>query len=256
MAATAARIVEVLAGLRAASARLGTASELRRGRLPLGVPGIDDALGGGLPRGKLTELVGARSSGRMSLALGALAEAQQAGELVAMVDAADAFDPASAQAAGVVLPRLLWVRPTGLVAALKAADRVLDAGGFGLLVLYLAGMPGSSGGRLLVARHLGRPGFERAQPGPERNLEGERNRGSIGSPVWARLQQRAEKSGAAVLLVADHPLAGSFAVATLEARRGRAEWTGLLDGVDGTVRIVRSKLGAPGGVVEVDRAAV
>src|SRR5436309_2687633 len=90
MAATAARISEVLAGLRAASARLCTAAEVRRAHLPLGLDGLDQALGGGLPRGRLTELVGARSSGRMSIALSAIAEAQRAGELAAIVDAADA----------------------------------------------------------------------------------------------------------------------------------------------------------------------
>jgi RecA/RadA recombinase len=236
MAATAARIAEVLAGLRAASARLGTAAQVRRAHLPLGLAGLDQALGGGLPRGKLIELTGARSSGRMTIALGAIVEAQRAGELAAIVDAADAFDPRSAHAAGVVLPRLLWVRPAGFLGGLQAADRVLDAGGFGLLVVYLAGVA--------LTQRLERTPRHRKIPS-----------GGVGAPAWARLQQRAEKSSTAVLLVAEHPLAGSFAVATLEARRGRATWTGLLDGIESTVLIVRSKLGAPGGIVELVRAA-
>src|SRR4051794_19467662 len=86
MAASAARIAEVLAGLRASSARLRTGAELERGVLPSGLSELDGAIGGGLPRGRITELVGARSSGRMSIVVGALAAAQRTGELVALVD--------------------------------------------------------------------------------------------------------------------------------------------------------------------------
>ncbi len=218
MAATAARIAEVLAGLRASSARLRTAAGMERGHLPLGIAAIDEALGGGLPRGRLTELVGPRSSGRMSIALGALAAAQQQGELVAVVDVADAFDPRSAEAAGVTLARLLWVRPRSLVAGLQAADRVLDAGGFGLLVLYLCG----------AAR--------------------QRVRGDV---AWARLAQRTETARAAVLVTGEWAQVGSFAAATLESRRARVHWVGdgagrLLEGSGGQVRVARSKVGLPG----------
>jgi hypothetical protein len=279
MAASAARIAEVLASLRAASARLCTAAEVRRAHLPFGVPALDAQLAGGLPRGKLTELTGARSSGRMTLALSALAATQRAGELVAVVDAADAFDPPSAHAAGVVLPRLLWVRPPGQTAALQAADRVLDAGGFGLVVLYLAGVargkpvaaPSQPAAAIAaihaVTRHHRAVGAELQlvvsnEPRVVRQPEGSafraprRQSSAVASSAWARLQQRAEKAGSAILLVADYPVAGSFSVATLETRRERAEWTGLLDAIHGTVRVVRSKLGAPGAVVELVRAAV
>jgi RecA/RadA recombinase len=221
MAASAAKIAEVLAGLRAASARLRTGAELERGRLSSGVPELDAALGGGWPRGRLIELVGARSSGRMSIVVGALAAAQERGELVALVDGADAFDPRSAAQAGVQLPRLLWVRPTEYVAALQAADRVLDAGGFGLVVAYLCGMNG--------------------------RVRGEN--------AWARLAQRAERARAAVIVVGERAQVGAFAAATLEARRGRAAWSGLFDGAPTTVTVVRSKLGVAGGRVELERKA-
>ena len=69
-----------------------------------------DALTGGLPRGCLTEVSGADSSGRTSLMLSALAAATCREEICALIDVSDAFDPHSAAAAGVDLGRLLWVR--------------------------------------------------------------------------------------------------------------------------------------------------
>jgi recombination protein RecA len=123
-----------------------------------------DALAGGLPRGALTEICGPASSGRTSLLLAVLAEATRREEACALVDASDAFDPASAAAAGVELARLLWVRCNGpmtrwpddpiqitrspdrsiirsLEQALKAADLLLQAGGFGLVALDLGDVP-------------------------------------------------------------------------------------------------------------------
>src|SRR5512146_1375328 len=69
-----------------------------------------DALTGGLPRGCLTEIYGSASSGRSSLMMAALAAATTRGELCALVDIGDSFDPKSAEAAGVILDRILWVR--------------------------------------------------------------------------------------------------------------------------------------------------
>ena len=71
---------------------------------------LDDLLGGGIPRGQITELVGQASSGCTSVALSLLAEATARQEVAAYIDAADCFDPPSAQRAGVELDRLLWVR--------------------------------------------------------------------------------------------------------------------------------------------------
>jgi recombination protein RecA len=179
-------------------------------------------LGGGLPRGRIVELTGARASGRLSLALGAVVEAQARGEWVAFIDVADALDPGSAAAAGVELARLLWVRPRALREGLIAADRVLEAGGFGLVVLYLCD----------AQEERGRP---------------------PGEASWTRLNQRAQAAQAALLLVSDRPRAGSFAVATLLARRRRVRfWAGqlgLLDGAEGEVEVVRSRLGPPAGAV-------
>ena len=106
---------------------------------PTGIVQIDDALGGGLARGHLSEIVGLRSSGRTSVMCHMLAAAAERGEAVALVDTCDRFDPRSAEAAGVDLAKLLWVRDTGDAArALKAMNLVLQAGGFGLVAFDLA----------------------------------------------------------------------------------------------------------------------
>ena len=74
-----------------------------------GIPQLD-SLAGGLARGCLTEICGTASSGRTSVLLSALARATQRGEVCALVDASDSFDPASAAAVGMEMNRLLWVR--------------------------------------------------------------------------------------------------------------------------------------------------
>jgi len=117
--------------------------------VPTGIAELDGRLGGGFPRGQLSEIVGARSSGRTSLLLQLLAAATSRGELVALVDALDMFDVESAAAAGVELERLLWIR--GHVAinpglchdlnhraieqSIRAFALVLQAGNFGVVAL-------------------------------------------------------------------------------------------------------------------------
>jgi hypothetical protein len=104
-----------------------------------GLTAVDEALGGGLRRGHLSEVVGTRSSGRTTLMCRALAETAARGEMAALVDTHDRFDPVSAEASGVDLTRLLWVREHGDAArALKAMNLVLQAGGFGLVVFDLS----------------------------------------------------------------------------------------------------------------------
>lgn len=107
-----------------------------------GVPGIDGPLGGGLRRGHVSEIVGPRSSGRTSLLNQVCAAATARGEVVAVVDTSDRFDPAGADASGVDLSRLLWIRERGDAArALKAFNLVLQAGGFGVVAFDLADVP-------------------------------------------------------------------------------------------------------------------
>jgi len=101
-----------------------------------------DSLTRGLPRGAITEVFGPASSGRTSLMLSALAHATTHEEVCALIDASSAFDPHSAQKAGVDLEQLLWLRCDGkLEHAFKAADLILQGGGFGLVVLDLGDIP-------------------------------------------------------------------------------------------------------------------
>lgn len=107
-----------------------------------GIAALDEALAGGLRRGHLSEIVGPRSSGRTSVLCAVLAAATSRGEVAAVIDTHDRFDPASAAEAGVDLSRLLWVRERGDTArALKAMNLVLQAGGFGIAVFDLADTP-------------------------------------------------------------------------------------------------------------------
>jgi recombination protein RecA len=108
--------------------------------VPAGIPGID-SLVGGLPRGGLTEVCGPSCSGRTSLLLSALAERTAHAEVCALVDGRDAFDPQSAEAAGVELEQLLWVRCRNIDQALRATDLLLQGGGFGLVAVDLSDIP-------------------------------------------------------------------------------------------------------------------
>jgi hypothetical protein len=106
---------------------------------PTGMAYLDDMLRGGLARGHVSEIVGARSSGRTSLLCRVLAAAAERGEAVALIDTCDRFDPSSAEDAGVALSKLLWIRDTGDAArALKATNLILQAGGFGIVAFDLA----------------------------------------------------------------------------------------------------------------------
>jgi recombination protein RecA len=102
-----------------------------------------DALAGGLPRGALTEIFGSAGSGRTTLLFSALSARTSEAEACALVDGSDAFDPQSAEAAGIDLKRLLWVRCRTLEQSFRAADFLLAAGGFGFIALDLGDTPGA-----------------------------------------------------------------------------------------------------------------
>jgi recombination protein RecA len=126
------------------------------------IPSLDAQLGGGFPRGQLSELVGARSSGRTSMLLQMMAAATARGELVALVDALDMFDVSSAVAAGVDLDRLLWIRghvvsnpglcrdmnQRAMEQAVRALTLALQAGNLGLVVLDVGEAPAEALRRL------------------------------------------------------------------------------------------------------------
>jgi recombination protein RecA len=102
-----------------------------------GIPEID-SLTGGLPRGALTEIFGPSCSGRTSLLLAALSARTAQEESCALIDGGDAFDPHSAEAAGVELRKLLWVRCRNVEQTLRATDLLLQGGGFGLIAVDLS----------------------------------------------------------------------------------------------------------------------
>ncbi len=85
-----------------------------------------------LARGSLTELIGLTSSGKTSHALAVLAKLTQDGEICALIDTRDSFDPVSGQASGVNLENLLWVKCGGDIEnAMKTADLLVQGKGFG-----------------------------------------------------------------------------------------------------------------------------
>jgi recombination protein RecA len=190
--------------------------------LPTGLAAIDRVLGGGFPRGRVSEVVGPACCGRTSLALALLARVTAQGELAVLVDRPDVFDAASAAHAGVDLERVLWVRPAGLGEALRSVEHVLQAGGFPLVLLDLA----------LEAAAAPR----------------------IPSSVWPRLRKATAASTAALVLLGRQRLAGTFADLALELDvampcfESGPDW---LAGLDGRARRVRSRSGPAGSDVAV-----
>ena len=113
------------------------------GNVSTGISEID-ALAGGLPRGALTEISGPACSGRTSLLFSALGARTMHAEACALIDGCDAFDPHSAEVAGVNLKQLLWVRCRNLEQSFRATDFLLQAGGFGFIALDLGDIPHES----------------------------------------------------------------------------------------------------------------
>lgn len=98
--------------------------------------GLDIALGvGGLPRGRITEIYGPESSGKTTLALQVIAEAQKAGGTCAIVDAEHALDPGYAKKLGVDLDNLLISQPDAGEQALEIADTLVRSNAIDVLVV-------------------------------------------------------------------------------------------------------------------------
>jgi recombination protein RecA len=177
---------------------------------PSSITPLDARLGGGFPRGQLSELIGARSSGRTSVVLQMMAAATARGELVALVDALDMLDVESAASAGVALPQLLWVRghvvmnpglcrdlnQRAMEQAIRALTLVLQAGNFGLVVFDAAEAPADAVRRLPFT-------------------------------TWMRLQRIIEGSQTACVLVGGEPMARSSAGLTLRLSGGRGQGLGI-----------------------------
>ena len=185
----------LLAGL---GAKISIASDLprrveSRERLATGVEPLDRLLPGGLPKGKLVELAGRRSSGRFSIGLSVLASVTSSGEPAALVDLGEHLDPRGAADSGVDLELLLWVRPRRVKEALAAAEMLLGAG-FPLVVADLG--LSASGSRY------------------------------VPDAAWIRLARAVEARGASLLLLTPYRVSGIAADAVLTADASRPLWQG------------------------------
>lgn len=101
---------------------------------PIGVLSIDDALGGGLAKGRIIEIYGPESSGKTSLTLMAIAEAQKEGKKCAFIDVEQAFDANYARKLGVDLDNLAFSQPDYGEQALEILDRSIESGLFDIIV--------------------------------------------------------------------------------------------------------------------------
>ena len=159
--------------------------------LPTMLAPFDALLGGGLPRGKMIEIAG--RGARFSIVMAALASATAIGEAAALIDLGDHLDPQIAEANGVDLKRLLWVRPKTMKEAVMAAEMV-GATGFQLVAVD-AGLPPLRGRRAPDA-------------------------------AWVRLGRMAEAHGNALLISTPYPLTGTASEAVVRSGRSRARWIG------------------------------
>ena len=104
--------------------------------IPSGSLGLDLALGiGGLPRGRILEVYGPESSGKTTLALHAIAEAQRRGGVCAFIDAEHALDPIYARKLGVDVDNLLLSQPDGGEQALEICDTLVRSGAIDVVVI-------------------------------------------------------------------------------------------------------------------------
>ena len=193
-----------------------------------GVAAIDARLGGGFPRGQLSEIVGPRSSGRASLLLQMLTAVTTRGQLVALVDVLDMFDVESAVRVGLDLDRLLWIRghvavnagfcrdlnQRALEQAIRALALVLSAGNFGLVAFDAGEVPHDAVKRLPFT-------------------------------TWLRLQRLIEGGQTVCVLVGNEPMARSTAGLTVKlGRAGQGGQVGdvrLFRGLDITLRAIHAR---------------
>lgn len=192
--------------------RFPVATRKPGGAVATGVAAIDNALGGGLPTGRLTEITSPHpGSGGQLLLCQLLLTMRAARQRVALVDAMDGFTPESVP--DDALRHLVWVRPKGLSDALVATDVLVRDGNYGLVALDLRGIA-------------------------ERELQ------STPKGVWHRLHRAAEDQPTAVLVQTTVGLVPAV-LHRLELRSNvglaglRRTWTELLAGL--TVETVRGR---------------
>ncbi len=116
--------------------RLGQTKTLNVDAIPTGSMTLDMALGiGGVPRGRIVEVYGPESSGKTTVALSVIAQAQKAGGEAAFIDVEHALDPVYAQALGVNIDDLLVSQPDSGEQALEIAEALIRSGAIDVIVL-------------------------------------------------------------------------------------------------------------------------
>ncbi len=116
--------------------RLGDNTVIKVEVIPTGSLGLDFALGvGGIPRGRVTEIFGPESSGKTTMALHVIAEAQKAGGVAAFIDAEHALDASYAKALGVDIDNLLVSQPDTGEQALEIAETLVRSGAVDIIVV-------------------------------------------------------------------------------------------------------------------------
>ncbi len=160
-----------------------------------GITQIDEFIEGGLPRGAITEIFGHASSGRTTFLLSALAHATTHEEVCALIDINDVFDPRTASQAGINLDCMLWVRcNNNLEHAFKATDLLLQAGGFGVVILDLGDVPAKSAKRII-------------------------------SSWWYRFRRTLEATSTAMIVITEESCVGSRAALALELNQETCVWS-------------------------------
>jgi len=116
--------------------RLGDKANQKIEVIPTGALSVDIATGiGGVPRGRIIEIYGDESSGKTTLTLHIIAEAQKRGGVVAFIDAEHALDPSYANAIGVDTENLLVSQPDNGEAALEITETLIRSGGFDVIAI-------------------------------------------------------------------------------------------------------------------------
>ena len=116
--------------------KMGEARVVNVDVIPTGSLGLDIALGiGGLPKGRVVEIYGPESSGKTTIALHAIAQAQRKGGMAAFIDAEHAFDKGYAEKLGIDTENLLISQPDNGEQALEIADNLIRSGAIDILVI-------------------------------------------------------------------------------------------------------------------------
>lgn len=115
--------------------RLGEKQEMNVETIPTGSTGLDLALGGGIPKGRIIEIYGPESAGKTTVALHIIAESQKAGCIASFIDAEHALDPVYAEHIGVDVDNLYISQPDNGEQALEITEMMIRSGAVGIVVV-------------------------------------------------------------------------------------------------------------------------